>query len=735
MKRQKGLISPRHVRSGRISKDYGASACLKGVPEVEELWNIGSANSEDRGFVGYARKGTNMHRVRKLRRGFCPGSSTHVPGNPTNRALQQDHSKFGFVIAAGSIEHKQLTQHAILCMISAQNESMIPEIQLLWAETLGDPGIRVAVLDGPVDVHHPSLRGAQLSSLPTLVPNVVGKGAASSHGTSIASVLFGQHLIGPVQGAAPGCTGLLLPIFSDDSDSPVVGCSQLDLARAIVQATESQAHIINVSAGQYSPSGEPHPILREAVDYAASRDVLIVAAAGNDGCECLHLPGAQPSVLAVGAMDHNSQPLDFSNWGAVYSKNGIIALGEEIKVALPGGQYGVMTGTSCAAAIVAGVAALLLSIQRERGDPVHPTHVRQALLKSAVPCDPRFSPNCHRMMAGQLNIANALQLLLRREAPMSDSDQNKIEVERETEPPSTVVPSQVHPSDCGCGCGGSKDTSTRNISSSTSPAPLQLVYAIGTLGFDFGSEARRDSILQHVTTGSETGNPTFDLNALLKYLDKNPWDAQSLLWTLNLDSTPIYAIQPAGAFAAAGYDRLRQFLREQVADDVERVSVPGILVGRARLMNGQVVPGLVPDLRGMNNWNTSALVDAVSSTKGSGKTSHRTEGITSFLDRIYYGFRNLGLTSQDRALNFAATNALNVAKVFESAVKDGMQLDTVETERSPVCRPESDCWDVKLVFFDPENQMQRARIVYRFTVDVSDINPVMVGPVRSWPVP
>jgi hypothetical protein len=611
---------------------------------------------------------------------------------------------------------------------------MIPEVQILWAQTLGDPEIRVAVLDGPVDIRHPSLCGARLSLLPTVVPNVVGKGIASRHGTSIASVLFGQHSVGPVLGAAPGCTGLLLPIFSDDSGSPVVACSQLDLARAIVQATENHAHIINVSGGQYSPSGEPHPILREAVDYASSRDVLIVAAAGNDGCECLHLPGAMPSVLAVGALGRNSQPLDFSNWGAAYSQNGIVALGENIKIALPGGQYGVMTGTSCAAAIVAGVAGLLLSVQRKLGQAVRPNQIRQALLKSAVPCDPGSTANCNRMMAGQLNIPNALQLLFGGGIPMpTESDQNSAQVEPEIEVPLAVGRSQVHPSDCGCGCGGSKDSCATNPTSSASSAPLQLVYAVGTLGFDFGSEARRDSILQHATAGSDSANLTFDLNALLKYLDKNPWDAQSLRWTLNLDGTPIYVIQPAGAFAAAGYDRLRQFLREQVTNAVERVSVPGIVVGRARLMNGQFVTGLVPDLRGMNNWNTSALVDAVSPAKGAGKASHL-DGITSFLNRIYYGFRNLGLTPQDRALNFAATNALNAARVFESALKDGRHLDTVEVERSPICRPESDCWDVKLVFFDPEHQTQRARMVYRFTVDVSDINPVMVGPVRSWQV-
>jgi hypothetical protein len=55
MKRQQGLISPRHVRHGRISKDYGALACWKGVPEVEELWNTVSATKAWIGFAGFVR--------------------------------------------------------------------------------------------------------------------------------------------------------------------------------------------------------------------------------------------------------------------------------------------------------------------------------------------------------------------------------------------------------------------------------------------------------------------------------------------------------------------------------------------------------------------------------------------------------------------------------------------------------------------------------------------------------
>jgi len=61
-----------------------------------------------------------------------------------------------------------------------------------------------------------------------------------------------------------------------------------------------------------------------------------------------------------------------------------------------------------------------------------------------------------------------------------------------------------------------------------------------------------------------------------------------------------------------------------------------------------------------------------------------------------------------------------------------MALDTIEVERSPLGRPDSDCWDVKIHFFYPERQVQTVRKVFRFTVDVSDVVPVTVGPTRSW---
>jgi len=104
----------------------------------------------------------------------------------------------------------------------------------------------------------------------------------------------------------------------------------------------------------------------------------------------------------------------------------------------------------------------------------------------------------------------------------------------------------------------------------------------------------------------------------------------------------------------------------------------------------------------------------------------------SFLDRVYFDLRNLGFASPDRALNYAATNAFQAADVFAEAVAAGMELDDIAVEKSPFCRLHSNCWDVRLKFFDPENT-RRARRIYRYTIDVSDVTPVTLGATRSWP--
>ena len=84
--------------------------------------------------------------------------------------------------------------------------SVLPELMGLQNQSQGDPEIRVAILDGPVDLSHPCFRGANLVRYDTVMSGPVGSGAMSAHGTHISSVIFGQPG-GPVRGVAPRCQG------------------------------------------------------------------------------------------------------------------------------------------------------------------------------------------------------------------------------------------------------------------------------------------------------------------------------------------------------------------------------------------------------------------------------------------------------------------------------------------------------------------------------------------------
>lgn len=105
--------------------------------------------------------------------------------------------------------------------------------------------------------------------------------------------------------------------------------------------------------------------------------------------------------------------------------------------------------------------------------------------------------------------------------------------------------------------------------------------------------------------------------------------------------------------------------------------------------------------------------------------------IREVLDRIYYDYRNLGVTPQERALNYAATNAFQISVAISQETLSDRVIEAIYVVKSPICRPDSDCYDVKLRFFDPEN-LQRSRTIKRFTIDVSDVIPVTIGRMRSW---
>ena len=98
------------------------------------------------------------------------------------------------------------------------------------------------------------------------------------------------------------------------------------------------------------------------------------------------------------------------------------------------------------------------------------------------------------------------------------------------------------------------------------------------------------------------------------------------------------------------FGSLQEFLHEQVGHGVERVSIPGWIVGSVRLFTGQEVPVIHPVLRGMYSWTTNALVGAVcgkppptSATRAVlNAYAEKSQAVANFLKRIYE-LRNLGL--------------------------------------------------------------------------------------------
>ncbi len=615
----------------------------------------------------------------------------------------------------------------------------LPGLRRLWSITQGSPDVCIAVLDGPVD--------ESVTANPSRGPTGVVQ-----HATHVYSILAGSS-DGLVPGVAPGCRIISVPVFNAAATDGVYACTQQDLASGIRTALEAGANILNISASQQSDLLSLSTELSGALQEAARRDVLVVAAAGNQGCACDTIPASVASVLAVGAHDEAGVPLLTSNWGLNQRAHGVLAPGSDIPGACVGGGLCRASGTSFATATVSGVAGLLMSVEVERGQEPSGEKVKRILLASCARADDDQIEIASTHLAGRLDIARAADLLLgpsatlnEREETLTTSSSPRIEIDRSqsifpqgegieadghADAQATILPSDglvpAH-GDCGCGCGGEGGECTCGSTQKT-----QLVYAIGRLGVSFINQTRRDSIWRLVNGSQEGDLKPISNEALQKLFDKHPFQSQSVVWTLSRTEVPMYAIAPAGAFAAETYAWL---VNEWSDKNVEFVSLPGVLAGSTVLYDGQPVDVVMPDLRGMYSWAAKRYVSALTEARKKAATGVSEDQvkiqIDRFLGKIYFSIRNRGLSPEERALNAAATNAFNFSPIIVEAGKEELSLKDIGVERSPLNRAGSEYYDVLLTFFDPNDRLGRAPLRARFTIDVADTVPVMIGEPATW---
>jgi subtilisin family serine protease len=218
------------------------------------------------------------------------------------------------------------------------------------------------------------------------------------HGTAVATIAAGAA--GGTRGVSPTSPVIPIKVFDDRGEA-----TPEDFIAGIERAVAARASVINIS-GEGLASAVDRATAREvrnAIYSAVSLGIPVVAPSGNEDASSLAVPAAYPHVLAVGATDESGARAPFSNLGSGLD---LVAPGSAVVTAAPGvlcsTGYGTFTGTSFAAPIVAGGAALLL----QRHPDLEVSQIADMLrLRGARAAAPAWSPE---IGFGMLDVAAAL---------------------------------------------------------------------------------------------------------------------------------------------------------------------------------------------------------------------------------------------------------------------------------------------------------------------------------------
>lgn len=227
-----------------------------------------------------------------------------------------------------------------------------------WAVTAGSSAVYIAILDTGVDQSHPDLMGKIAGNKNFSNSKTVDD--KYGHGTHVAgsAAAITNNAMG-VAGTCPDCMLLNVKVLGDNGSG-----NWSWIANGITWATDNNAKVINMSLGGTSGSSA----LRDAVDYAWGKGVVVVAAAGNSSTSQPFYPAAYPNAIAVAATDRNDAMASFSNYGSAWVD--VAAPGVDILSTAPdhrnriwgrGTSYDTLSGTSMASPHVAGIAGLVWS--------------------------------------------------------------------------------------------------------------------------------------------------------------------------------------------------------------------------------------------------------------------------------------------------------------------------------------------------------------------------------------
>jgi subtilisin len=194
----------------------------------------------------------------------------------------------------------------------------------------------------------------------------------NGHGTHVSGTIAGQRNNYGVTGIAYDAKIMPVKVLNNSGSG-----SYSAIANGIYYAVNNGANVINLSLG----GNFSNRSLQTAIEYASSKGVIVVMAAGNDGGSQPDYPAryAKNLGIAVGAVDKNNSLADFSNRAGTNQLAYVTAPGVNVYSTVPNNQYAAYNGTSMATPHVAGVVALMLSANRN----LTPEQVRQIITETA----------------------------------------------------------------------------------------------------------------------------------------------------------------------------------------------------------------------------------------------------------------------------------------------------------------------------------------------------------------